>query len=120
LESATHETILLVEDEAAVRKYVASVLRSSGYIVLEAGTGRDALAVAGRHTGVIHLLLTDVVMPEMGGLELSERFPEARPGVPVLMMSGYADRPMPDARELLAKPFTPGMLLARVRECLDR
>jgi two-component system, cell cycle sensor histidine kinase and response regulator CckA len=112
------ETILLAEDEDGVRKYVSSVLRSNGYAVLEAGSGREALVVAERHDGAIHLLLTDVVMPEMGGLELTERFAEERPGVAVLMMSGYADGPLPNGRELLVKPFTPRALLGRVREAL--
>lgn len=111
-------TILLAEDEEGVRRFVCSVLRSNGYRVLEAGTGREALEVAERHEGPIHLLLTDVVMPEMGGVELRERFSKARPGVTVLMMSGYADRPLPDGPKLLVKPFTPGVLLARVREAL--
>jgi PAS domain S-box-containing protein len=113
-----NETILLAEDEAGVRKYVSSVLRSNGYEVLEAGTGREALTAAQGHGGPIHLLLTDVVMPEMGGVELCERFSAARPGVAMLMMSGYADRPLPEGRGLLVKPFTPGALLGRVREAL--
>ena len=112
------ETILLADDEDAVRKFVSSVLRANGYAVLEAGSGREALVVAERHDGAIHLLLTDVVMPEMGGLELTERFAEGRPGVAVLMMSGYADRPLPEGHGLLVKPFTPGALLERVREAL--
>jgi two-component system, cell cycle sensor histidine kinase and response regulator CckA len=115
---AGNETILLAEDEAGVRKYVSSVLRSNGYEVLEAGTGREALTAAQGHGGPIHLLLTDVVMPEMGGVELCERFSAARPGVAMLMMSGYADRPLPEGRGLLVKPFTPGALLGRVREAL--
>ena len=113
-----NETILVAEDEDGVRKYVSSVLRSHGYAVLEAGTGREALTAAQGHGGPIHLLLTDVVMPEMGGVELCERFSAERPGVAVLMMSGYADRPLPEGRGLLVKPFTPGALLGRVREAL--
>jgi len=113
-----NETILVAEDEDGVRKYVSSVLRSHGYAVLEAGTGREALTAAQAHGGPIHLLLTDVVMPEMGGVELCERFSVERPGVAMLMMSGYADRPLPEGCDLLVKPFTAGALLGRVREAL--
>jgi PAS domain S-box-containing protein len=114
------ETILLAEDEAPVRNFVATVLRSNGYTVLEAANGREALDVAGRHGGRIHLLLSDVVMPELGGVDLADRFSAARPEAAVLMMSGYADRPLPaDLMErLIAKPFTATALLGRVRQAL--
>lgn len=119
--SAGSETILLAEDEDGVRKFVCTVLRSQGYTVLEAGNGREALDVAHGHAGPIHLLLTDVVMPGMGGVELAERFSVARPEAAVLMMSGYSDRALPPERsaKLLAKPFTSSTLLARVREMLE-
>jgi PAS domain S-box-containing protein len=116
------ETILVAEDEPGVRRYVCGVLRMHGYTVLEAATGREALEVAERHAAAIDLLLSDVVMPEMGGVELAERFTEARPRVPVILMSGYADRPLPaeHAAALLGKPFAPPTLLACVRQTLGK
>ena len=113
-------TILLAEDEDGVRRFVGGVLRLNGYTVLEAATGRDALDVSRRHGGAIDLLVTDLIMPEMGGVELAERFAGERPGVPVLMMSGYADRPLSPERTAarFSKPFTPAALLARVRQAL--
>jgi len=114
------ETILVAEDETGVRRYIHDVLSSHGYTVLEAHNGSEALARAREHSGPIHLLLTDTVMPEMGGAALAERFSELRPGVPVVHMSGYTDRPLPDSvrQELLRKPFSPSMLLERVRAAL--
>jgi PAS domain S-box-containing protein len=118
--AAGSETILLAEDEEGVRRFIADVLRGNGYTVLEAGNGREALEVAGRHSGPIHLLLSDVVMPELGGVDLADRFEAERPDALVVMMSGYADRPLPAQRAatLLAKPFTPAALLTRVRQTL--
>jgi PAS domain S-box-containing protein len=117
---AGSETILLAEDEEGVRRFVASVLRSRGYSVLEAANGREALEVAGRHGGPIHLLLSDVVMPEMGGVELAERFSAPRPEAAVLMMTGYAEKAIPaqHAANVLLKPFTPAALLGRVRQAI--
>jgi CheY-like chemotaxis protein len=119
---AGSETILVAEDEEGVRRLVASVLRSNGYTVLEAANGRVALELAGRHEGPIHLLLSDVVMPEMGGVELAERFSEPRPEAAVLLMTGYAERPIPAQRaaDVLPKPFTPAALLGRVRQAMGK
>jgi PAS domain S-box-containing protein len=119
---AGSETILLAEDEDGVRRFVASVLRSSGYTVLEAANGREALELAGRHGGPIHLLLSDVVMPEMGGVELADKFSTPRPEAAVLMMTGYAERPIPEqhAADVLLKPFTPAALLGRVRQAMGK
>jgi PAS domain S-box-containing protein len=116
------ETILLVEDEDGVRKYVSQLLTLRGYRVLSASDGKSALDVARSHQGPIHLLLTDVVMPGMGGLELAEHFALDRPGVPVLYMSGYSDRLW--ARKemqpnLIQKPFTTNALLTALRGHLD-
>jgi len=115
------ETVLLAEDESGVRKFVSDVLRSQGYSVLEASNGAAALEVAATHNGPIHILLADVVMPEMGGADLARRFAERHAGCPVLLMSGYSDRLLHKdlAGSLIEKPFTPSTLLRRVREILD-
>ncbi len=120
------ETILVVEDEDAVRQMTTRVLTQQGYTVLEAGNGMDGVTLARRHDGPIHLLVTDVVMPEMGGLELAERLAEVRPGTGVIFMSGYAegDKLQPGIRDsnvpFLQKPFSAESLVLRVREALDR
>ncbi len=120
------ETILLVEDEDAVRKVARLVLESRGYHVLEAANGVEALDVARRHAGGIDLLLSDLVMPRMNGQQLAERLAVESPDIRVLLMSGYPDRVVPsgaatDPRfEFLSKPFQPSTLARRVRECLDR
>jgi CheY-like chemotaxis protein len=111
------DTILVAEDEPGVRAFVSDVLRSNGYRVLEAQNGRDALRLAAETPGRIDLLLTDMVMPEMGGQDLAERLAEARPGVPVLFMSGYTERAAASAvaDRLISKPFRATELLRRVR-----
>jgi len=116
-----NETVLVAEDEQGVRKFVMDVLRSQGYTVLEAPNGAAALEVADAHRGPIHALLTDIVMPEMGGTDLAKRFRETHPGCPVLLMSGYSDRLLePElADSLIEKPCTPSTLLRRVREAID-
>jgi two-component system cell cycle sensor histidine kinase/response regulator CckA len=114
-------TILLAEDEPGVRKYVTQVLERSGYRVIVASNGREAIELARRHIDNIDLLLTDVVMPEMGGLELAGHFTALLPGVPVLCMSGYTDR---DVRQeeakmpTIPKPFSPAALLTQIRKML--
>jgi CheY-like chemotaxis protein len=118
------ETVLLVEDEDAVRAFAREVLVRHGYAVLEARHGVDALRAAERHTDDIHLLLTDVVMPLMSGRELSERLASPRPNMKILFMSGYTDhalidRELPAGAPLIQKPFTPAALAQRVRNILD-
>ncbi len=115
------ETVLMVDDEPSVRVLMQRVLRSLGYDVLVASDGREALEVAARHTGRVHLLLTDLVMPEMGGLELAEALKRTRPETKVLLCSGYASDPELVANNyaLLPKPYTPSILAQRVRETLD-
>jgi PAS domain S-box-containing protein len=122
-----NETILLVEDEPSVREIAAHVLRDHGYEVLEASNGEEALRVAqGLDKDGIHLLLTDVVMPEMGGRELAKRLSAERPGLRVLFLSGYPGvatirEGMQDPRlTILQKPFSPSLLARRVRETLDK
>jgi PAS domain S-box-containing protein len=116
------ETILLAEDEAGVGRYVGQLLSQRGYTVLFAADGQAALELSRNHKCPIHLLLTDVVMPGVGGLELADQFAIERPGVPILFMSGYSDRLW--AREgieanLIQKPFTTTALLTAVRKQLD-
>jgi PAS domain S-box-containing protein len=119
------ETVLLAEDEVAVRKLTARVLRGQGYQVLEALNGDDALRVAADHEGAIDLLLTDMVMPQMGGSALAERFRELYPSTRVLFMSGYTDHSALHLGQLhpgvvlLQKPFTPTVLARKVRDILD-
>ena len=121
--SSRGETILLAEDEAGVRKYTRQILERYGYIILEATNGGDALCVARNHSGPIHLLLTDIIMPTMGGMELAEKFTAEFPRIPVLFMSGFTDQIMLHWNALSAyiqKPFTLSALLTQVRELLDR
>ncbi|MDB4973382.1 MAG: domain S-box protein [Myxococcaceae bacterium] len=118
------ETILLVEDEDQVRALARTALRRQGYQVLEAEQGEQALALCEQHVGNIHLLLTDVVMPRMGGRELAARAAVLRPEMKVLYMSGYAEEILPEGvldseTALLQKPITPHALSRRVREVLD-
>jgi PAS domain S-box-containing protein len=111
------ETILLAEDEEAVRGLVREVLSRLGYRVLVARDGIEALALSERFAEPIHLLLTDVIMPGMDGRELAERLMVARPGTRILFMSGYAEPPIPDD-VLLPKPVTPDALARKVAEVL--
>lgn len=120
-----HETILLVEDEPSVRGLVQETLRLQGYTVLEARHGIEALLTGAKHVGPIHLLLTDVVMPQMSGPEVAEKLLALRPGIKVLYMSGYPDHPVFNQggvnheTSFLAKPFSPSVLAKKVREILD-
>jgi PAS domain S-box-containing protein len=120
------ETILLVEDEDAVRAFAANVLRRQGYEVLEAHNGLEAIEVLQRSQSSVRLLVTDVVMPEMGGPALVARLRELHPALPVLYMSGYAERAVvhnglvKSKQPFLPKPFTPIVLARKVREVLDK
>lgn len=119
------ETVLLAEDDEAIRTLGARVLGALGYNVLVARTGGEALRIVAEYKGKIDLIATDVVMPEMNGSQLVERVLEARPGIRVLFMSGYTDdevmrRGVIDGQTaFLQKPFTPDLLAHRVREVLD-
>jgi PAS domain S-box-containing protein len=120
------ETVLLVEDELQVRKFAALVLRETGYKVLEASGGEEALISAQQHEGRIHMLLTDVVMPGMSGKELSERLKQHRPNIKVIFASGYTDDAilhhgvLGPEMEFIQKPFTPSSLMQKVRQVLGK
>jgi len=120
------ETILLVEDDAAIRGVIRRVLEAQGYTVLHMASPREALDAVTRLPGRIDLLLTDVVLPEMSGRELADRLVTNRPELAVLYMSGYTDDAivhqgrLDPGTEFLPKPFAPEMLVRRVREVLDR
>lgn len=119
------EAILLVEDDDAVRRVVRRILDSAGYEVIEAGNGQEALEVVERYAGNVDLVVTDAVMPALGGPELVRYLRRASPGLRVLFMSGYA---LDDIGRMgdelggsafLGKPFSSGELLGRVRDMLD-
>jgi signal transduction histidine kinase/CheY-like chemotaxis protein len=120
------ETVLVVEDEAGVRELACQFLRVKGYTVLEAEGGQEALAVSRRHPGVIHLLLSDMVMPKMSGGELAAQLKAIRPEIRIAFMSGYSEfsrgdlgKGFPEA-PVLQKPFSPASLVEIVREALAR
>jgi two-component system cell cycle sensor histidine kinase/response regulator CckA len=119
------ETVLVVEDEDAVRHIVKITLESMGYRVIEARNGPEALEAARRHKEAVHLVVTDVVMPEMSGLELAERLNREHPGTRVLYMSGYTDDAVmrhgivESGVAFLQKPFLPLALARKVREVLE-
>jgi nitrogen-specific signal transduction histidine kinase len=118
------ETVLLVEDEDGVRNFVRLALQMKGYTVLEATHGADALQVCEKWTGPVDLLVTDVVMPKMGGRELARRLTETNPRLRVLYLSGYTDDALlrdgfVEGTPFLHKPFSPGDLARKVRELLD-
>jgi two-component system cell cycle sensor histidine kinase/response regulator CckA len=119
------ETVLLVEDEEQVRGVFKTILTRNGYRVLEARDGAHALLVSERHEGVIHLLLTDIKMPRMSGLELARLLSGTRPAMKVIYVSGYTENSKLQSGErlgvaFLPKPITPESLLQKVRRELDR
>jgi PAS domain S-box-containing protein len=119
------ETVLLVEDEEAVRMLARRILERSGYVVLEARHGGDAIMVSEQFAGTIHLLVSDVVMPHMGGRELVENLRPKRPDMRILYMSGYTDddvlkRGLVDSHDaFIQKPFSAHALTRTVRDTLD-
>jgi CheY-like chemotaxis protein len=118
-------TILVAEDEAALRQVVQRILRTAGYTVLTAANGEEALVASAGHAGKIRLLLTDVVMPKMGGRELAERLATSRPGMITVFMSGYAGNALhaegglAEGTHFISKPFTASELTQKIREILD-
>lgn len=119
------ETVLLVEDEPALRDLIKYALRGNGFTVLDAINAEDALALCQQHTGPVNLLLTDIIMPGMDGPALAKQVQKARPDIKVLYMSGYAtnfimhDGVVDPGTNFLEKPFHPRTLLSKVREVLD-
>jgi two-component system cell cycle sensor histidine kinase/response regulator CckA len=119
------ETILLVEDDESLRRVAENTLRREGYAVVSACDGTAGLEALKAHSGTIHLVLTDMVMPGMGGGELTRKVRELRSGMRVLCMSGYTEtaltrNEMTDTSTgFIDKPFTPSALLRKVREMLD-
>lgn len=120
------ETVLLVEDEAIVRDMTREILQVSGYRVLEAQNGHEALKIFEEHQEQIHLMLTDVIMPQMSGRELAEEIAKRRPEVRLLYMSGYTDDAighhgvLEKGVNFLEKPFSPNALTRKIREVLDQ
>ena len=119
------ETILLVEDEDAVREVASRILRRHGYTVVEARNGADALRQFTEGGREFDLIVTDIVMPEMGGLELAQRVREWTPNARILFTSGYTEDAvlrrnfLDPGAEFVEKPFTPARLAQRAREVLD-
>ncbi len=124
-DSAGKWTILLAEDEEMVRELAIEILQGAGHTVLDAPNGAAALVICDRHEGCIDLLVTDLVMPGMNGIELARRVSDSRPGIPVLFMSGYAEDArerlgdLDEGRAFLQKPMTPAKLSRKVREILS-
>jgi DNA-binding NtrC family response regulator len=112
-------TILLVDDDEALRRFVRRILLQQGFQVIEASDGAEALAVAAAYQQPVELLLTDVIMPRLNGLALAQALLEERPGVRVLYMSGYMEKSMMLGKHpesiLLQKPFTPETLITALR-----
>ncbi len=121
------ETVLLAEDQPSIRNILREFLESEGYKVLEAQNGNDALEVAKHYTGSIDVLVTDVIMPQLRGIELAKRLSEIHPGICVILMSGYSEDALVENRllsernmTLLQKPFDPEELAQKIRESLNR
>ena len=121
-----NETILLVEDDESVRELSSRILKENGYNVLEADRGSSAIEISQQYDGTIHLLLTDVVMPEMSGRELSERLGKLRPEIKIIYVSGYTDNAiahhgvLDKKTHFIQKPFAPQTLLEKIREVLEQ
>jgi CheY-like chemotaxis protein len=124
--SSGTETILVVEDEAIVRELVCRVLRAIGYAVLAAAHPDKALALSAQHDGHIDLLIADILMPGMRGVDLAEQIASSRPGIAVLYISGHTEDVVSEQGvtgtdwTFLPKPFTPTGLARKVREALDK
>ncbi|MBZ5664192.1 MAG: response regulator [Acidobacteriia bacterium] len=121
------ETILLAEDQPSIRNVLREFLESEGYKVLEAQNGNEAIEVAKHHTGSVDVLVTDVIMPQLRGIELAKRLTEIYPGLCVILMSGYSEDALVENRllsernmTLIQKPFDPEELAQKIRESLSR
>lgn len=119
------ETLLIVENEPAIRNLLQVALRRNGYTVLAAESGREALELVRNHADAIHLLITDVVMPDMDGPELVRQLSTIRPDTRTLFMSGYMDDTLGERGILstnanfIQKPFSPRTIAQKVRDILD-
>lgn len=118
------ETILVVEDAEPIRKLVSAMLSQLGYACIEAADGTEALRLI-RENPAVSLVITDLIMPHMGGAQLARHLAGERPDVRLIMMSGFSDDPMVQAldhspADFLAKPFTADALIGKVREALAR
>jgi CheY-like chemotaxis protein len=124
-ESLGTETLLVVENEAAIRNLLQIALRRNGYTVLAAESGREALEVVRGHSGSIDLLITDIMMPDMDGPELAKQLSMIRPETRTLFMSGYMDETLgeqgilPANVNFIQKPFSPKIIAQKVRDILD-
>lgn len=121
------ETVLLAEDQSSIRTVLREFLESEGYKVLEAQNGTEALEIAKHYTGSIDVLVTDVIMPQLRGIELAKRLTETHPGICVVLMSGYSEDALVENRllsernmTLIQKPFDPEELAQKIRESLSR
>jgi CheY-like chemotaxis protein len=112
-------TILLADDEAAIRNLAGQILRTYGYTVLEAADGLEALEVAERHPGPIHLLLTDWCMPRLDGGGLIRKLSDGRPETAILVMSGHLNGELPPKSAILRKPFNSKALVESVIQALQ-
>jgi PAS domain S-box-containing protein len=120
------ETVMLVEDDPGIRTLVTRILKKTGYRVITAANGSEALSLVQEDIGTFNLLITDVVMPLMGGRELAERLSDLYPGLKVMFMSGYTDDSivqysvLEEGTVFIQKPFTPDNFLRKVREAMDK
>jgi DNA-binding NtrC family response regulator len=122
-EGPRHDAVLVVDDEDGVRRFAARVLREEGYKVTEAADGAQALELIGGEASDAAVVVSDVVMPRLNGVQLLERLSTARPDLPVILMSGYgtaqlAEQGITSPCGVLGKPFSPDALLAEVRRCI--
>jgi two-component system cell cycle sensor histidine kinase/response regulator CckA len=118
-------TVLVVDDEVAVRRYAVRVLQHYGYLVSEAGDGAEALDLVRGQANLFGLVLSDIVMPRLNGVELLQALAESHPDLPVILMSGYATGALAELGivapcGILAKPFAAERLLAEVERCIRR
>lgn len=115
----------MVDDESAVRRFAARVLEREGFSVLEAGDGAEALELVGTHAAAVEVVVSDIVMPRLNGVELMQTLATAHPDLPVILMSGYATAALTDLGiavpcSVISKPFPSARLLEEVRRCLRR
>ena len=111
--------VLIAEDEVLIRNIARIALEKEGYFVLAACDGEEALTISRAYAGLIHMLLSDIKMPRMDGLELRKRILAERPGIKILLMSGLTD-PQIERTTLLRKPFVPSLLLDATRQLIER